>query len=201
MHREWNRTWSALNCIDSAAILLYARRLCNFLCRVINDRCNPIVTPTHANKIHASMFRLARAAMKNSARCVICRELLQSATRYVFQLISCNLDKWMLVCVGANYRDLVKNAVCTVRIRDACHLNIAAMFDSEWQIGASAILRFLVWTHTSMYLHIYINARIYHLLDLFIRTFRTSWMLRTVSIWLSVCNCRFCACGTFVNIS
>ncbi len=156
MHRDWNRTWSALNCIDSAAISLHALRSCNFLCRVVNDKCNPVLTPTHANTIHALMFRLARAAMKNSARRVICRELLQSAKMYVFQLISCNLDQWMLVCVGANYRKLHKHAVFGMRIRDACHLNIALMFDFEWQIGTSASLRFLLWPPTSMYLHVYI---------------------------------------------
>lgn len=156
MHREYNRTWGVLHCFDRAAIRMHARRLCNFLCRVINDKCNPVVAPTHANEIHALMFRLARAAMKNSARRVICRELLQSANRYVFQLISCNLDQWMLVCVGANYRDLHKYVVFTMRIRDARHLNIAMMFDFEWQIGTSAILRFLLWPATSLYLHKYI---------------------------------------------
>ena len=201
MHRDWNRTWSALNCIDSAAISLHALRSCNFLCRVVNDKCNPVLTPTHANTIHALMFRLARAAMKNSARRVICRELLQSAKMYVFQLISCNLDQRMLVCVGANYRKLHKHAVFGMRIRDACHLNIALMFDFEWQIGTSASLRFLLWPPTSMYLHvyIYINTRVYHLLDLVIRTCRISGMLQTVSIWLSVCNFWFCACGKLVN--
>jgi hypothetical protein len=136
---------------------MHARRLCHFLCRVINYKCKLIATPIHANRIHALMFRLARAATKNSARRVICRELLQSATRYVFQLMSCNLDQWMLVCVGANYRNLHKNVVRTMGIRNACHLNIVVIVDFWWQIGTGASLRFLFCEHIQSCIYIYMK--------------------------------------------
>jgi hypothetical protein len=80
MHCKQNRTLYLLT-----NILMAAKRLCaRVMCHVMNGKHSFTVLIAYTSNIHVAMYRLVRAATKNAARCAFSRELLQSATRFVF---------------------------------------------------------------------------------------------------------------------